>query len=57
MPSTSITDYQVLMGGSLTLEFDISNPSFPRASDDTLSWPDDLHVSTGARRPILMFNT
>ncbi|MGC3940108.1 hypothetical protein ACOTTU_20080 [Roseobacter sp. EG26] len=56
MASTSLADYQVLMDGSKTVEYDLTNPTYPRAIDDTFIWPSDLHISSGARRPILMFN-
>lgn len=55
MPSTSITDYQVLSDGNFTLR---GTPSQGEPQEKKLSFaiPDDMHVSTAlARRPILAF--
>jgi hypothetical protein len=55
MASTTLTDYQVLMGSSTTLDQDNST-SRPRTFTDTFTWPSDLHLSNGSRRPMIMFN-
>ena len=55
MASTSITDYQVLIGGGVTLDRN-SSTSTPASFADTFIWPSDLHVPRGSPRPLPMFH-
>ncbi|MEM8571878.1 MAG: hypothetical protein AAGG56_13375 [Pseudomonadota bacterium] len=51
MPSTTITDYQVLRDGRFTLDSGLND-----VETLTFAVPDDLHLSTsGARKAVLMF--
>ncbi|WP_194409618.1 hypothetical protein [Microbacterium cremeum] len=55
MPSTSLTDYQVLSDGNFTLR---GVPVTGEPQEKTLAFavPDDMHISTAlARRPLLAF--
>lgn len=56
MPSTSITDYQVLQDGNVTLSEPVKEPGHVRHVTWTWQRPDDLHFTSSiVRSPVLSF--